>query len=75
MIPPQLMPYMEKESFGANRPEIQVPEGTTNLARGKPVSSSDNDPVVGELSYVTDGEKTATKALKSNSQPECNGCK
>lgn len=38
-------------------PQIMVPEGTENLAAGKEVSSSDDFPVIGELSYVTDGDK------------------
>ena len=38
-------------------PAFAVPAGTTNLARGKKVTSSDNDPVVGTLDLVTDGDK------------------
>ena len=34
-----------------------VPLGTTNLALGKKVTASDNDPVVGTLDLVTDGDK------------------
>jgi hypothetical protein len=34
-----------------------VPAGTTNLARGKKVTASDNEPVVGTLDLVTDGDK------------------
>jgi hypothetical protein len=39
------------------RPDFMVPVGTTNLAAGKPVTASDNDPVVGTLDLVTDGDK------------------
>ncbi|MCX5673394.1 MAG: hypothetical protein NTX87_00140 [Planctomycetota bacterium] len=42
------------------RPAFAVPEGTVNLALGKPVSASDPIPVVGELKQVTDGDKEAT---------------
>jgi hypothetical protein len=38
-------------------PEFMVPVGTTNIALGKKVTSSDSDPVVGTLDLVTDGDK------------------
>ncbi|MEI6891396.1 MAG: discoidin domain-containing protein [Pontiella sp.] len=38
-------------------PEIMVPKGTTNVAAEKDVTSSDDFPVIGELEYVTDGDK------------------
>jgi hypothetical protein len=38
-------------------PEIMVPKGTTNVAEGKEVTSSDDFPVIGELEYITDGDK------------------
>lgn len=38
-------------------PEIMVPKGTTNVAAGMDVTSSDDYPVIGELEYVTDGDK------------------
>jgi hypothetical protein len=34
-----------------------VPKGTTNLARGKRVYSSDSEPIVGETELITDGDK------------------
>ena len=37
--------------------EIMVPKGTVNIASGKEVSSSDDFPVIGELEYITDGDK------------------
>jgi hypothetical protein len=36
-----------------------VPAGTELLSKGKPVTSSDDFPIIGEVSYVTDGEKDA----------------
>ena len=39
------------------RPDFLVPAGTTNLAMGKKVTSSDSEPVVGTLDLVTDGDK------------------
>jgi hypothetical protein len=38
-------------------PEFSVPAGTTNLARGKKVTASDSEPVIGTLDLVTDGDK------------------
>ena len=39
------------------RPAFMVPKGVVNLAKGKKVTASDSEPVLGELSFVTDGEK------------------
>jgi hypothetical protein len=41
------------------RPDFYVPTGTINLAARKKVTSSDNNPNVGTLDMVTDGDKTA----------------
>ena len=38
-------------------PEIMVPAGTTNLAANMVVTGSDDFPVIGELEYITDGDK------------------
>ena len=38
-------------------PEIMVPVGTENIAAGKEVTSSDDFPVIGELEFITDGDK------------------
>jgi hypothetical protein len=48
------------EPAGIKRPDIMVPAGTTLLSKGKTVTSSDALPVIGELSYVTDGDKSGT---------------
>ncbi len=36
---------------------ITAPAGTTNIARNKPITSSDEEPIIGELAMVTDGDK------------------
>jgi hypothetical protein len=41
------------------RPMPLVPENVTNVARNQPVDSSDPEPIIGELSVVTDGNKAA----------------
>ena len=50
-------PYLEKWSENKVRPPFLVPEGTVNLALGKPVTSSDSEPIIGELKMITDGDK------------------
>ncbi len=42
------------------RPPILAPTGVKNVALGKPVSGSDEDPIIGELECITDGEKAGT---------------
>lgn len=39
------------------RPDFLVPKGTTNVAAGKTVTSSDTDPNLGKLTQITDGDK------------------
>ena len=53
---PAELPNLEKP--GTYKPilSIQVPKGTTNLAKGKKVSSSDSAPIIGDLTLVTDGD-------------------
>ena len=53
---PIKVPNLEPARKG-KRPDFMVPAGTTNLARGKKVTASDSDPVVGTLDLVTDGDK------------------
>lgn len=43
----------------AATPVVMVPTDVTNVAKGKEVTSSDDFPLIGELSLVTDGEKEA----------------
>lgn len=40
-------------------PEFLVPEGTELLSKGKPVTSSDDMPLIGSLDLITDGDKDA----------------
>ncbi len=50
-------PNLEAVSGKARGPFL-VPVGTVLLSRGKPVTASDKEPVIGELSFVTDGKKS-----------------
>lgn len=45
----------------AKRPDFMVPAGTVLLSAGKEVTSSDSFPVIGELGYITDGDKSGTE--------------
>jgi hypothetical protein len=55
-----LFPGLEKPPEG-KPPEFLVPPGTVNVALKKKVSSSDPNPVLGKLTYVTDGQKQGTE--------------
>jgi hypothetical protein len=46
---------------GKPRPPFMAPKGTVNVAKGKPVKASDEDPIIGTLDMVTDGDKEATE--------------
>ena len=56
---PIQLPNLERMSTG-RRPDFMVPPGTVLLSKGKPVTSSDSFPVIGELSFITDGNKSGT---------------
>ena len=43
---------------GKPRGPFMVPAGTTLLSLGKPAVSSDKEPVIGEIAFVTDGKKS-----------------
>ncbi len=49
---------LEKPRKGARKP-LLAPAGVENVAKGKPVTSSDPEPIIGELECVTDGTKEA----------------
>ena len=43
---------------GRPRGPFLVPAGTVLLSAGKPVAASDKEPVIGEISFATDGKKS-----------------
>jgi hypothetical protein len=49
------VPNLEKP-LGKPRPPFLAPEGTTNVAAGRPVKSTDEAPMIGELKIVTDDD-------------------
>ena len=54
---PIKVPNLEPEPKSA--PTMMVPEGTVLLSAGKSVTGSDDFPIIGELNYITDGDKEA----------------
>jgi len=50
------VPRLEKP-LGRPRPPFLAPKGTENVALGKPVLSSDQEPIIGEIEMITDGDK------------------
>ena len=52
------VPNLEKPT-GKSRPPFLAPEGTKNVALEKPISGSDEEPIIGEIEMITDGDKEA----------------
>ena len=50
------VPNLQKP-LGRARDPFLAPAGVTNVAKGKKVTSSDTEPVIGEIEQVTDGDK------------------
>jgi hypothetical protein len=48
-----------EKPLGRPREPFYAPKGTINVALHKPVSSSDEQPIIGEISMVTDSDKEA----------------
>lgn len=53
------VPNLEKP-LGKARPPFLAPDGTQNVAAGKPVASTDEEPIIGEIDMITDGDKEAS---------------
>ena len=51
------VPNLQKP-LGKPRDPFLAPAGVSNVAKGKKVTGSDMDPVIGELALITDGDKT-----------------
>jgi hypothetical protein len=57
-IPPA--PTLEKYA-DKKRPPFMAPAGTVLLSKGKKVTASDMEPIVGEITLITDGDKEGTE--------------
>ena len=54
---PVKLPNLEAPNTPA--PVVLIPSDVVNLAKGKAVTGSDSAPVIGDLSLITDGDKTS----------------
>ena len=52
------VPNLEKP-LGKPRPPFYAPAGVKNVAFEKPVTSTDEEPIIGEIEMITDGDKEA----------------
>jgi hypothetical protein len=66
VLPPELIEGTPKPMNVPNlvqaptkEPEFLVPAGTELLSKGKKVTSSDDNPIIGSLDLITDGDKEA----------------
>ena len=48
-----------EKPLGKPRPPFYAPAGTKNVAFGKPVASTDEEPIIGEVELITDGDREA----------------
>ncbi len=48
-----------EKPLGRSRPPFSAPVGTRNVAEGKPVSSSAQELIIGDIEMITDGDKEA----------------
>jgi len=55
---PARVPNLEKP-LGKLRPPFLAPIGTKNVALGKPITASDEEPIIGEIEMITDSDKEA----------------
>ena len=57
--PPNLsnIPNLEKFDEDRRRPTFLAPEGCINVALNKSVRSTDEEPIIGEIELITDGDK------------------
>ena len=55
-LPPGVRVAIPHNQWRPRKPFL-APKGCVNVARGRRVSASDNEPVIGELTMITDGDK------------------
>ena len=55
-MPIKDVPNLEPKTKAVHA-DLLVPAGTVNLAKGKKVTASDSDPVMGSIDLITDGDK------------------
>ena len=68
-VPIKGIPHLEKTTIG-EREAIMVPDDVENVSDGKEVTSSDDWPIIGELEFLTDGDKDADEGYYVELGPE-----
>ncbi len=68
-VPIKGFPHLEKKRQGA-RSEFRVPSAVELVSQGKEVTSSDDWPIIGELEFLTDGDKDADEGYYVELAPE-----
>lgn len=58
------------EPVPSQPPTLRLPSGATLISRDKPVTSSDDMPIIGDLSYITDGNKRAGEGYYVELMPD-----
>jgi hypothetical protein len=58
-LPPNVRVKIAQNQWRPRKPFL-APKGCVNAARGLKVSASDNEPVIGELTMITDGDKAGS---------------
>ena len=68
-VPIKGFPHLEKKRQGA-RPDFMIPSDVELVSDGKEVTSSDDWPIIGELEFVTDGDKDADEGYYVELAPD-----
>jgi len=68
-VPIKGVPHLEKAAQGG-RPDFKVPDDVELVSDGKEVTSSDDWPIIGELEFLTDGDKDADEGYYVELGPE-----
>lgn len=68
-VPIKGIPHLEKTTIGERKP-LQVPDDVELVSDGKEVTSSDDWPIIGELEFLTDGDKDADEGYYVELGPE-----
>lgn len=66
---PQPIRVPKERLASAQAASVKIPKGCRNLAAGKSVSASDENPIVGELAYLTDGDKDGDEGYEVELAP------
>lgn len=66
---PQPIRVPKERLAPAQAVSVKIPKDCRNLAAGKSVSASDENPIVGELAYLTDGDKDGDEGYEVELAP------